>query len=351
MNSAKTISKENSEDFNTNISCLINLEKIKKYWARNKCLSENFELLDIIGYGSESVVCSCSEKTIQKKIIASKIIFNKRKNKNYLNELEISSKLKYKNIVTYFGFCNLIKDESWCLLMEYGKFGNLNNFRRNTIKMKCLPESMICYIAYQILDGLFYCHKNKIAHMDLKPNNIIVDKYLNFKIIDFSISINYKDKNYSEVIKLPIIGTSLYMPLEVLFKQKIKYKELHKVDLYSLGVILYNLAFGTFPYNITSDDQEKYSKIGEKIYINDIGKEIIDNQNGFSKHFLDFLNKLLQKDIYERINIYEAKEHYWIKGSKILLDEKEKTYGMNDFADYLLTNSIKDFNDYIGKNP
>ena len=111
---------------------------------------------------------------------------------------------------------------------------------------------------------VYFIAIKKIAHMDLKPNNIIVDEYLNFKIIDFSISINYKDKKYSEVIKLPIMGTSLYMPLEVLFKQKIKYKELHKVDLYSLGFILYNLAFDTYPYNITSD--EKYSKIGEKIY-------------------------------------------------------------------------------------
>ena len=347
MTYAKTISEENTEDFNTNKLDLIDIENIKKYWVSNKCLSKNYELLDIIGYGSESVVFSCFEKKIQKKI-ASKIIFNKRKNKNYLNELEISSKLKYKNLVTYFGFCNLIKNESWCMLMEYGIFGNLNNFRRNTIKIKWLPESMICYIAYKILDGLFYCHKNKIAHMDLKPNNIIVDEYLNFKIIDFSISINYKDKKYSEVIKLPIMGTSFYMPLEVLFKQKIKYKELHKVDLYSLGFILYNLAFDTYPYNITSD--EKYSKIGEKIYINDKGKEINDEKNGYSKHFLDFLNKLLQKNIYERINIYEAKDHYWIKGSKILLDEKEKAYNINNFTDYILSNMIKDFNDCIGKN-
>ena len=59
---------------------------------------------------------------------------------------------------------------------------------------------------------------------------------------------------------------------------------------------------------------------------------------------------LLQKNIYERINIYEAKDHYWIKGSKILLDEKEKAYNINNFTDYILSNMIKDFNDCIGKN-
>ena len=182
MTCAKNIFKENTEEFNIITLCLIDIEKIKKYCSSNKCFSENYELLNIIGYGSESVVCSCFAKRIQK-MIASKIIFNKRKNKNYLNELDISSKLKHKNIVIYYGFCELIKNESRCMLMEFAEFGNLNDFRRNIIKMKCLPESMICYIAYQILDGLFYCHKNKIAHMDLKPNNIIVDKYLNFKIL------------------------------------------------------------------------------------------------------------------------------------------------------------------------
>ena len=349
ISNEKAISNENTEEINTNELNLIDIKQIKKYCGRNECFSEHYELLNIIGNGSECIVCGCLAKTIKKKI-ALKIIFNKKNKKLNLNELEISSKLKHKNIINYFGDFNLIKNDSWCILMELGKLGNLNNFRRNLLRTQCLRESLICYMAYQILEGLIYCYKKKIAHMDIKPNNIIVDEYLNLKIIDFSISINYGDKKYNEKIKLQKIGTSLYMPLEVLIKQKIEYRELHKVDLYSFGVLLYNLAFGTYPYNITYDDQKDYSQIEEKIYINEIGIKINDGKNGYSSHFKDFLCKLLEKDIHKRINIYEAKEHYWLKGSKILLNEKENINNSRIFSTYLLSNSIKKFNDYIANN-
>ena len=138
------------------------------------------------------------------------------------------------------------------------------------------------------------------------------------------------------------------MPLEVIFSQKIKYKDLHKIDLYAFGVILYNLAFGCYPYNLTHDDEGDYNKIGQKLIINKIG--INEKKCGFSSYFVDFLNKLLEKDIKKRINIIDAKAHYWMKSSKILLDVKEKINNINLFTNYLLTDHIKDFNDYIGKN-
>ena len=74
--------------------------------------------------------------------------------------------------------------------------------------------------------------------MDVKTKNVVIDEYLNTKLIDFSISIDYRDKKLSEEIKLPLLGTSFYMPLEVMASQRIKYKDLHKIDLYSFGVIL-----------------------------------------------------------------------------------------------------------------
>ena len=326
---------------------LLQIQKLKEYCSKNKDFIENFELLEVVGTGSESIVCSCYFNNMKKQKLISKIIFNKKKQKINKNELEISTKLKHKNIIYFYSYSHIIKDESWCMVMEYAKFGNLSNFRRNILKKKKLPESMICYIASQILDGLIYCHNSRIAHMDIKPNNIVVDESINLKIIDFSISINYQDKKSSEELKLPLLGTSFYMPLEVLSTQKIKYKDLHKIDLYAFGVILYNLAFGCYPYNLTCDDEQKYPQIYQKIFINDIG--INEEDFDFSSHFLNYLNKLLEKDIYKRINILDAKDHYWIKGSKILLDEKEKLNNINLFIDYLSTNHIKDFNDYIGK--
>ena len=71
------------------------------------------------------------------------------------------------------------------------------------------------------------------------------------------------------------------------------------------------------------------------------------NDMNYSSYFIDFLSKLLEKDINKRINIYEALNHYWIKGANLLLDEKEKSYYNNNFLCYLLVNHIKMFEDYI----
>jgi serine/threonine protein kinase len=329
-----------------NKDALINIEKMKDYCSRNIIFSEKYELLDYIDSGNESIVYSCFIKNKKNKLI-SKIIFNKKKEKINRKELEMSTRLKHKNIINIYAYSHIIKKESWCMIMEYAKYGNLSFFRKNILKRLKLSESMICFIAYQILGGLDFCYLSRIAHMDLKAKNIVVDEFLNMKIIDFSISIDYRDKKPSDLIKLPFLGTSFYMPLEIIVSQKIKYRDLNRIDLYALGVILYNLAFGKYPYNLTYDDEENYEKISQKLFINNIGLE--DENNEFSEYFLDFLNKLLEKDITKRINIIEAKNHYWIKGSKILLEEKENINNINLFINYLLTNHIKKFNDYIEK--
>jgi serine/threonine protein kinase len=339
------INYETKGDIIINKLDLLDITKLKEYCGKNSFLLEKYELLSYVDLGSESIVYKCLDKSTKKKYI-SKIIFNKKREK-IKSELIISSKLKNKNVINFYSYSHIVKDESWCIIMEDAKYGNLTNFKNKVLKRLSLSESLICYIAYQILNGLIYCHQCKIAHMDVKTKNVVIDEYLNTKLIDFSISIDYRDKKLSEEIRLPLLGTSFYMPLEVIASQKVKYKDLHKIDLYSFGVILYYLAFGRYPYNLTHNDEDDYTKICQKIFINNIGFN--EKQYSFSTYFLDFLNKLLEKDINKRINLIEAKNHFWIKGAELLLDEKEKLNNINLFIYHVLTDHIKQFNEYIGK--
>ena len=231
--------------------------------------------------------------------------------------------------------------------MDYAKYGNLRNFQKKTLKRKYFYESKICFLAFQILKDIHYCHKCKIAHMDIKSQNIVIDDYLNRKLIDFSIPKNYKNRNNDDEIKLPFKGTNFYKSKEELNSEKIKIKDLNKVDLYAFGVVLYNLAFGTYPYGLCRVDENNYDIILEKI---ENGKLIFPNTTDYSSHFLDLISKLLEKDISKRIDIYEALNHYWVKGANILLDEKEKYNNIGIFISYLLTEHIRLFNNYIKKN-
>ena len=230
--------------------------------------------------------------------------------------------------------------------MEEAHYGDIRSFQKNFLKRLILSESMICFLAYQILNGINYCHKCKIAHLDIKLKNIVINNYLNAKLIDFSISLDYKNKDKNDEIKLPCRGTNFYISKEVLLSEKIKVNDLNKVDLYSFGVVLYNLAFNRFPYNLTHGDEDNYDIILKKITDSDID---FKNSESYSNYFLDFMKNLLEKDINKRISIEDALNHYWIKGATILLDEKEKCSNQSSFISYLITDHFKSFNDYIKK--
>ena len=315
-----------------------NLQKIiKEYYPK---IEESYEMINYFEKGGESFVTRVRHKKGKIELIL-KYIRNKKKNKS---ELEIASKLKNKNIISFISYNFSEKDMSEIFLMENARFGNLKYFMKYSLKRYVLSESMMCYFTNEIIKGLLYCHINKVAHMDIKPQNVVLDEFMNAKLIDFSISINYKNKNPKDKIKLPFKGTKPYIPLEIINTELIEYQDINKIDSYELGVTIYYLVFGSFPYDIKYGDN--YDQIKEKIKNN---KLEIKNANNFSKFFEDFIEKLLEKDIKKRMSIFEAVNHYWLKGGKILYDEKERIYNIYSFATQLMTDGIKEFNDYLNK--
>ncbi len=320
----------------------IKLKEMKDKLKKHKFFGENFELEKFLDSGSESNVFKIKCKK-NKKDYALKHIFNTKKGMKNIDEIKISSKLKNINVVDFFCYSPSKDDNSQFIIMENAKYGNLRNFQFKSLKRACLSESMLCFIAKQILNGLYYLHRCKIAHMDIKPQNIVIDDYLNAKIIDFSISINYQGKKLSDKLKLPYKGTNFYMPLEVHNTQEIKYKDLNKVDAYALGVLLYALAFGCYPYDLTYEDSKDYKLIHQKMEKN----LEFDNKNDLSSTFIDFVSKLLEKDINKRMSIYEALKHPWIKAAELLVLEKDNLYNITSFVIKLMIDGIKSFNDFV----
>jgi serine/threonine protein kinase len=240
-------------------------EEMKKFIKQNNQeLDDIFEFQEYIGSGAESYVY----KTILKKngkVVANKmIVIKERERKRIFNEIMISKKMKHQNIVGFYGCYEVKKNEVSCIVMEYSKYGNLRDFGKNVLKRKFYTETFICFISFQILTALKYLELCKIAHLDLKPQNITINEFLTVKLIDFSISINYSKMN-SNQIKLPSCGTKYYMAPEVISSKTIDVKDLNKVDLFSLGVVLYNLAFGSFPFDYKCEDFNNKEKIYNKI--------------------------------------------------------------------------------------
>ena len=129
------------------------------------------------------------------------------------------------------------KDKAVCfyIITEYCKNGDLYDF----IKHKKIldKENLRDKIAYQIINAVHSCHKEKIAHRDLKPLNIFLDKDWNVKLGDFGLS-----KKFSENEKdNEIAYTENFACYEILLEKK---HDPFKADLYSLGVTLFVLYTG-----------------------------------------------------------------------------------------------------------
>ena len=215
-------------------------------------------------------------------------------------EIEIMKFCAHNNIVRLVD--NFEDLEYIYIVLEYLSGGNLNNFLSQ--QQNILSEQKIKEILMHIGNGLKYLHHFGILHRDLKPENLMMsDKNTTaiVKIVDFGLSkiLGVKEKSNDAY------GTLCYAAPEVI--QKYDYN--NRIDLWSLGVILYFLICGYLPFNdknnnitrIASNITKANVKLDEKIW----GK--------FSYHAKNLLLRCLERDINKRITILEFLDDDWFK--------------------------------------
>ena len=340
-NTCKSTAASTSEkDFYTK------MENVSQFLEENYSkFFDNFELIQYIGKGSTGVVYEGKLKKNKKKqkfAIKFKINQNKKEDKE-TQEISILRKLHNSKITEIFAYIKINDFSHFCVL-ELGNHGDLENFQKVLLKRKVLSETIICYFAKQILEALEYIHRCKIIHMDIKQGNILVDSNLNIKLTDFSVSCSFALFHPEDLVKFPFVGTSKYMSPEIINRTHMKIKEASKIDIYSLGVTLYDLAFGEFPYKLKEVGSKNYEQI-----LNNINKENLEfpKDRKVSELFKDFLGGLLEKDYTKRFSISTALNHPWIKGAQYIYDEKELAFCHENFLINLITDNIPKFNDYI----
>ena len=152
----------------------------------------------------------------------------------------ILKSLKHKNVIKCID--SFSYDNKYFTVMEYAQGGELTDLLKNKEK---LSEKECKSIFIQIYDAVKYIHENNIIHRDLKPSNILfLDKEkTHIVIIDFGIS-GFSNGNQKEEVKA---GTIKFMPPESV--SNIEYGSDTKFDMWSLGIILYRMIEGVYPFD------------------------------------------------------------------------------------------------------
>ena len=254
-------------------------------------INERYVPKNKVGEG-RSKVFLCSDIENPSEDIAIKILSEKADNiekENFQNEFITLRRLRHPNIVQALNFGTIvkvalpekeIKSGSQYFTLEYfnGKplldYSDINN------------EDSLRKIVSQVCSVLFYLHQSNFIYYDLKPDNILVKKIDGepfVKLIDLGFA--KKSDNHQGELKPDkyIRGTAEFIAPELLKKGKHD----NRVDLYSLGIILYRIVFKKFPFDIKNE---------LKVYKAHLEQDFKFPKSKYSEELINVIKKLLEKE-------------------------------------------------------
>ena len=212
------------------------------------------EILECLGRGGMGVVYKARQPQLDRivalKILAPERVTDARFAGRFLREAKTLAKLSHPNIVTVHDFGQV--DGYFYLLMEFVDGVNLRELLRGG---RLSPKEALAIVP-SICEALQYAHDRGIVHRDIKPENILLDKEGRVKIADFGIARILADAAAEGAAGEPeagaapgmtaegVLGTPKYMAPE----QAEKPREVdHRADIYSLGVVFYEMLTGELP--------------------------------------------------------------------------------------------------------
>ncbi|KAK8814353.1 hypothetical protein WA158_008215 [Blastocystis sp. Blastoise] len=234
--------------------------------------------------------------------------------KHALRETDIQIRLRHDHVVRLYDSIH-IDDNTLATVLEYCSGPDLDQYLK---QYSILKESEARSIIIQLLSALRYMHSQptRVIHYDLKPANILFDSQGIAKISDFGLSKEFDTSNSnSQGIELttPGAGTYWYLPPECFSSESqnpIYISE--KVDVWSIGVILYQMLFGKKPFG----DGISQNKIYENKIILNANQVNIPSKPIISNECRDFIIQCLYKDTKLRADVITLCKHPFITGIK-----------------------------------
>jgi len=203
-----------------------------------------FAIQELLGHGGMGVVYKARqlglERPVALKIINPEAADDPQFADRFAREARAMARLNHPNIVAVYDFG--MAGDLYYLAMEYVEGANL----RQVIRKGDLEPRQALAMVGQVCDALQYAHDEGVVHRDIKPENILLDKKGRVKIADFGLAKMLRKPPAEATLTVPgqAMGTPDYMAPE----QRERFGEVdHRADIYSLGVVFYEMLTGELP--------------------------------------------------------------------------------------------------------
>jgi eukaryotic-like serine/threonine-protein kinase len=203
-----------------------------------------YKYIQKIGKGAFGTVVLVEDTVVEERLILKflnpNVASDEEMMKRFVHELRYSRKITHKNVIRIYDF--LYVGGGYAISMEYFPSHTLATEIANEKPMA--PRKAVSY-AIDICTGMQIAHQQGIIHRDLKPANILIDDGGLLKIVDFGVAAAAKSGDTQLTKTGYVIGSPKYMAPEQILGKKVD----ERADIYSLGVILYEMLAGTPPYS------------------------------------------------------------------------------------------------------
>jgi serine/threonine protein kinase len=268
----------------------------------------DYGLLYELGSGSQGTVHLAVNKK-NNMLYAIKALKNiseniyKHKWKLLINEITIIKNMKCDYIVKLHEIIEDKKKKAVYLVMDYINGGSILEFKNKNL-FSTLEFDKIKKYTSQLVSALTMLHSKNVLHGDLKPDNILKNHNDDIVLIDFGTSkILEKNKKYSKIDK---VGTILFFAPELCLD--LCYLKIAPIDIWSLGVNIFLMLFGYFPFY--SDD---VSELKKKIILSPP-----DYPQNITQIQLNFFQKIFNKEPTKRMKLHMVMSHELFMEKKII---------------------------------
>ncbi|NIN92134.1 protein kinase, partial [bacterium] len=217
------------------------LEAAKEELTTGSTFAGRYKIIEELGKGGMGKVYKVLDTKIKEKValklLKPEIASDKKTIERFSNELKFARKVRHENVCQMYDLGE--EKGTHFITMEFVPGEDLKSMIRMS---RQLSMGATIGITKQVCEGLASAHKMGVVHRDLKPQNIMIDKEGNARIMDFGIARSIEGKGITGAGVM--IGTPEYMSPE-----QVEGKEVdQRSDIYSLGVILYEMVTGRVPF-------------------------------------------------------------------------------------------------------